>query len=83
MSHSRIPPSPLSNCDSAPKKKKKKCDALQKLYYLNICTVTFWKTVYACNCMNRGVSVFTVALSIEELVKHHMRWENIHKQLVN
>jgi hypothetical protein len=62
---------------------KEKCDALQELYYLNICTVTVWKTVHACNCMSRGVPVFKVALSIEELIKHHMRQENIHKQLVN
>jgi hypothetical protein len=37
---------------------KEKCGAVQKLYYLNIITVTFWKTVYVCNCMSRGVSVF-------------------------
>jgi hypothetical protein len=60
-----------------------KFGALQKLYYPNIFTVTFWKTAYVCNCISRGVSVLGIALSLKELITHQMRWENCHKLLVN
>ena len=39
--------------------------ALQKLYYLNILTVTFWKTVYAGNCISMDVSVFKLLFQLK------------------